>query len=100
MADVGDLFSPAEIVEFAGNADGRLGIPKSSRSNFNGGGSGDEEFGRVFPAGDAAQSDDGNLDGARGFVDQAQGDGLDGRPGEAAEIVANAGTAGAGVNGE
>jgi hypothetical protein len=60
-------------------------IPECRRAHLHRAGSGDEELGGIFAASDPAQPDDRVLHGARRLVDQAQGDGLDGRTGKPAE---------------
>ena len=63
------------------------------------GGAGEKEFYCVFRGDDAAHAEDGDGNGARCFIDHAEGDGLDGRTGETAGDVGEAGAAGFDING-
>ncbi len=78
-------------------AGSRVGV--AGGAHLDGGGAGQQEFDRIFRSGDAAHADDGNVDGAGGLVDHAQGDGLDGRAGESAGDVAQARLAGFRIDG-
>ena len=74
----------------------RVGV--AGRAHLDGGGAGQQIFDHIFRSRDAAHADNWNADGAGGLVNHAQGDGLDGRAGEAAGDVAQPRAAGLGVN--
>jgi len=54
------------------------GVGEAGRSDLDGGGSGEHELDGVCRGSDASHAENGDGDGLGGFVDHAQGDGLDG----------------------
>src|ERR1017187_10673943 len=76
--------------EAAGKALTGPWVGVAGRAHLDGGSAGKHKFDRVFRRDYTSHAKDRNVDGAGGFIDHAQGDGLDGWAGEAAGNVTEA----------
>ena len=64
--------APAVIADALHNAEGGSGVVEIRGAHLDGARPGDDEFQRIFGAGNAADADDGDLHGTRGLVNHAQ----------------------------
>jgi hypothetical protein len=80
----------APLLEAGGDAFGGAGIGIAGSADLDGSSSREKELDSVLRGGDAAESNDGNGDGLRGFPDHADGDRFDSGAGEAAGDVPQA----------